>query len=152
MKTLLLAAISLTLFASLAAGQKKSADSALRESLINLEKQSWDAWKNRDGKFYQDFLSDDHQEIGAGGVTTKADTVPFVGSQACVVRSYSVDHFSVTIFNANTALLNYHASQDTTCGGLPVPSPAWVSSLYVRRGRHWLNAFYQQTPAHKWNS
>ena len=116
---------------------------------MKLEKQSWEAWKNRDGEFYRDFLSDDHQEIGAGGVSTKTDIVPFVGSKACVVKSYSVDNFTVTIFDANTALLTYHAAQDTLCGGTPVPSPAWVSSLYVRRAGHWLNAFYQQTPAHK---
>jgi len=149
MKTLLLVSISLSLFATVAIGQKKVDETALKENLIKLEKQSWDAWKARDGKFYQDFLSDDHQEIGAGGVSTKSEIVPFVGSKACLVKSYSVDSFTVTIFDANTALLTYHAAQDTTCGGSPVPSPVWVSSLYIRRSGHWLNAFYQQTPAHK---
>jgi len=121
---------------------------ALKESLVKLEKQSWEAWQKRDGKFYQEFLSDDHVEVGPGGTSSKAEVVAFVGSPACVVRSWSVDGFELTVFDANTALLTYHAQQDTTCRG-PVPSPAWVSSLYVRRGGRWLNALYQQTKTSK---
>lgn len=117
---------------------------ALKETLVKLEKQSWEAWQKRDGKFYQEFLSDDHVEVGPGGTSTKAEVVAFVGSPACVVRSWSVDSFGLTVFDADTALLTYHAQQDTVCRA-PVPSPAWVSSLYVRRGGRWLNALYQQS-------
>jgi hypothetical protein len=28
-------------------------NTAVKETLINLEKQSWEAWKKRDGKFFQ---------------------------------------------------------------------------------------------------
>jgi hypothetical protein len=49
-------------------------------------------------------------------------------------------------FDTNTVLLTYHAAQSTTCSGTPIPSPVWVSSLYVRRGGRWVNAAYQQTP------
>jgi hypothetical protein len=37
--------------------------SSLEKELIALEKQSWEAWKNRDGDFFDRFLSDDHVEI-----------------------------------------------------------------------------------------
>jgi hypothetical protein len=131
-------------------GQQSEADKhALRQTLVNLEKQSWEAWKSRDGKFYQSFLSDDHVELGSGGPFNKSSVVAFVGSPVCVVKSYEVDHFQVTVFDANTALLTYHAAQDTTCGGKPVPSPVWVSSLYVKRDGRWLNALYQQTAESK---
>jgi len=56
-------------FSSLALGRKEPAEDALKETLVNLEKQSWEAWKKRDGKFFQEFLSDDHAEVGFGGVT-----------------------------------------------------------------------------------
>jgi len=139
-------ALALSACASWACGQSQG-DSALKDTLTNLEKQSWEAWKNRDGKFFQDFLSDDHVEMGFGGPTDKAKVVAGVGSPVCVVKSYSVDSFNVTLLNPDTALVTYHAAQDTTCGGNPVPSPVWASSLYVRRGGRWLNAFYQQTAA-----
>ncbi|MDT5158354.1 MAG: hypothetical protein QOH51_2711 [Acidobacteriota bacterium] len=150
MKHLGVIALVILACASIASGQRKQADQpALKESLIKLEKQSWEAWQKRDGKFYQDFLSDDHLEVGGGGTGNKAEIVAFVGSPVCIVKSYSVDNFNLTMFDAHTALLTYHAEQDTTCGGKPVPSPAWVSSLYVKRGKRWLNAFYQQTPTRK---
>ena len=39
---------------------------------------------------YRGFLSDDHVEVGFGGVIGKAAVVAGVGSPICVVRSYSV--------------------------------------------------------------
>ena len=101
-----------------------------------------------DAAFFERFLSDDHVEVGSSGVATKAEIVPFVGSPVCVVKSYAVDKFELTVFDANTALLTYHAAQDTVCHNR-VPSPVWVSSLYVRRGGRWLNDLYQHTPADK---
>jgi hypothetical protein len=146
MKKVTVIALLIFAFASLVSGQKKQADkSVLKETLINLEKQSWEAWKKRDGKFFQEFLADDHVEMGFGGRTDKANVVRFVASPVCVVKSYAVDRFELQMFDANTALLTYHAQQDTACGGNPVPSPVWVSSLYVRRGKRWINALYQQT-------
>jgi len=150
MKYFIFIPIALFAVSSFAFGQKNhTKDDALKESLITLEKQSWQAWQKRDGKFFQGFLSDDHREIGDSGISGKSEIVEFVGSPVCVVKSYSVDNFSVTLFDSHTALLIYRARQDTTCNGNPIPSPAWVSSLYVKRGKHWLNAFYQQTPARK---
>src|SRR5437868_11119612 len=79
------------------AGQAK-----IKETLIGLEKQSWEAWKKRDGKFFQQFLSDDHVEIGFGGSTDKTSVVSGVSSPECVVKSYSTDTFQLTIFDQNT--------------------------------------------------
>jgi hypothetical protein len=133
----------------LAHGQNKKAENGLSETLIKLEKQSWEAWKKRDGKFFQTFLSDDHVEVGFSGVANKASVVAFVGSPICVVNSYKVEGFKISKIDASTVLLTYHAEQDTACGRTAVPSPVWVSSLYVRRGKRWFNAFYQQTQTSK---
>ena len=141
--------IALVLMAAAVAAliaQPAPPDAALKETLVALEKQSWEAWKNRDGQYFQGFLSDDHVEIGFGGVTDKATVVAGVGSPACVVKSYFVDHFELKALGPDTALLTYYADQDTTCGGNPVPSPVWAGSLYVKRGGRWWNAAYQQTP------
>src|SRR6267142_3918182 len=135
MKKLSLVAVVILAFASLAARQAetdqiisrqlkfsdrptaKTDDEALKQTLITLEKQSWEAWKKRDGKFYQEFLSDDHVEVGFNGLTNKATVVAGVASPICVGKSYSVDKFELTVFDAKTALLTYHAAQDTNCNG-----------------------------------
>ena len=127
--------------------QQSERDSDLEQRIVDLEKQSWEAWKKRDGKFFQEFLADDHVEVGANGIATKAQVVKFVGSSACTVKSYSVDRFKLVKLDRDIALLTYHAEQDTLCYEKPVPSPAWVSSLYVRRNGRWQNALYQQTPS-----
>lgn len=113
--------------------------------LIELERQSWRAWQARDGDFFEDFLSDDHVEVGFAGVTDKATVVASVRTSDCVVRSYTIADFKAVRLAPDVALLTYHASQDTTCRGVPVPSPVWASSLYVRRDGRWRNAAYQQT-------
>ena len=146
MKKLIFIVLVIFVFTPLAFGQRERADkNTLKETLIKLEKQSWEAWKQRDGKFFQGFLADDHVELGSSGVTDKAAVVAGVASPGCVVKSFTVDKFQLTLFDAKTALLTYHAAQDTTCGGTAVPSPVWVSSLYVKRGKRWFNALYQQT-------
>jgi Domain of unknown function (DUF4440) len=133
-----------------ASGQEiEASKNALKETLVKLEKQSWEAWKTRDGKFYEGFLSDDHVELGARGPFGKSTVVKFVGSPVCEVKSYTVDHFELTNFDGDTALLTYHAAQETTCAGKVVPSPVWVSSLYVKRDGRWLSALYQQTVERK---
>ena len=120
---------------------------ALKDTLVGLERQSWHAWQRHDGAFFQRFLSDDHVEVGFRGITGKAAVVTSVASPACVVHGYTIDSFEVTRLNPTTALLTYHAAQRTLCDGHPVPSPVWVSSLYVQRADRWLNALYQQTQA-----
>jgi hypothetical protein len=139
---------ALLLVSGLTANPESGDVAAIKEQLIKLEKQSWEAWKNHDGKFFQDFLSDDHVEVGFGGVSNKAEIVSFVGSLVCTVKSYQLDQFELKMLDKNTALLTYREAQDTVCHN-PVPSPCWVSSLYMKRGDRWLNVLYQQTEIHK---
>ena len=132
----------------LTAKAEPAGETALKEQLVKLEKQSWEAWRNRDGKFFQEFLSDDHVEVGFGGLSSKAEVVAFVASPVCQVKSYELDHFELKMLDQNTALLTYRETQDTICHH-PVPSPCWVSSLYMKRGERWLNVLYQQTQISK---
>jgi len=129
---------------SIAAEHDSVDQSALKEQLVKLEKQSWEAWKNRDGKFFEGFLSDDHVEVGFSGVASKKEVVQVVGSPVCNVKSYELDQFEMKLLDKNTALLTYREAQDTMCHKV-VPSPCWVSSLYMKRGDRWLNVLYQQS-------
>ena len=126
-----------------------STKNPLEETLIDLEKRSWVAWQSRDGKFFDGFLSNDHIEVGLGGLASKAEVVKMVGSPICTVKSYSVDKFKCTQIDTNVAVLNYYAAQDTVCNGQPVPSPVWVSSVFAKRGDRWVNVLYQHSEAMK---
>jgi len=117
--------------------------------LVDLERQSWEAWKNRDGAFFEKFLTDDHLDVHSSGPLDKKAVVAAVSSPVCVVKSYSVGGFRVTRLADDAARLVYRAEQDTTCGGHPVPSPSWIQSIYVRRDGRWQNAGFQVTDAAK---
>jgi hypothetical protein len=142
-RTIIAAAAAFFLMASQAPAQTAS----LEATLTQLERDSWVAWQNHDGGFFDRFLADDHVEVHGPGVTTgKGGVVAHVASDACVVSSYRLDQFRFTRFNERTALLTYRAEQDTNCQGFHVPSPVWVSSLFVRRKGEWRNALYVHTP------
>jgi hypothetical protein len=152
MKRTLITTMFLIATATLALGQTKSMNSASmntseKEALIALEKQAWDAWKTRDGKVFQGFLSEEYIGVGDSGVTKKATTVKDIASSDCEVRSYSLDSYEVVMLDPNTAILTYKADQDATCKGKAVPAKVWASSVYIKRGGKWLNAFHQETPA-----
>ena len=118
----------------------------LGRRLVALEQQSWVAWKARDAAYFKTFLSADHLEVGVGGVDGRDAVIASVGSPACHVQSYAIGQFRFLALSADAAVLVYRAEQNTTCGGVSVPSPAWATSVYVRRNGAWENAVYQQTP------
>ena len=91
---------------------ENTATQSLKDALIKLETSSWEAWKNRDGKFFEGFLSGDHVEIGFSGVTNKESVVRSVGSPSCIVKGYKIDGFELKIIDQTTALLTYHAWQE----------------------------------------
>lgn len=122
-------------------------DPRLEQDLVALEKQSWEAWKNRDGDFFEHFLSDDHVEIHPAGIAGKAGVVASVRTKGCVVGSYSLDGFKLTKFSDDAALLTYWADQNTLCNGIAVPTPVWTGSLFIKRDGRWINAVYQHTKA-----
>lgn len=141
------ALLALTSVRSPANAQAPKPPNALENTLINLERASWKAWQTHDSAFFRRFLSDDHVEVEEAGTVGKNAIVAAIGSPVCVVNSFTIDRFKITQFTATTAVLTYHAEQNTVCNGEKVPSPVWASSLYVKRSGRWLNALYQQTKA-----
>jgi hypothetical protein len=142
---------SLCLAAAVIAGCRASASEkdATRQFLIDLEKQSWQAWKDHDAPFFQNFLADDHVEILSRGPVNKEAVVRSVGGKVCAVEEYSVDQFTVNLIGDDTAIVTYHAAQKTTCNGAEVPSPVWATSIYAQRDKRWVNVLYEQTAAAK---
>jgi hypothetical protein len=96
---------------------------ALTDTLVSLERRSWQAWQRRDRAFFEGFLSDDHVEVGFRGVTHKAAVVAGVASPACVVQSFTIDGFVLTRFNPTAALLTYHAPKRPSVTVTPCPVP-----------------------------
>src|SRR5215471_8101269 len=120
---------------------------AVEDEIVSIEKASWEAWKARDASFYQRFLAEDHVEVHGFGVGDKAAVVATVGSPACVVESFALQDFRFRRLAADAAMLTYRSEQKSTCNGHPVPSPAWITSVYARREGRWVNVLFQATQA-----
>jgi len=131
---------------SVAFGQTKmSKDSKVEAQIIALEKAGWEAWKNKDAKWFQANQTEDALSVHAHGVTDKAQGIQSL--TACEVKSFSLDNFRFLTIDKNTALITFVGMQNAVCDGKVQPSTVRASSLYVKRGGKWLNIFYTEIPA-----
>jgi hypothetical protein len=124
----------------------KGTNNSIQDQLVAMEKQAWEAWKNKNGNYFQTFLSEDSIQVGADGVSNKSQMVKDISGSSCDVRSYSMDNFQVIMTDKKTAILTYKAMQDATCGGKTAPASVWATSMYVKRGDKWVSNFHQETP------
>lgn len=131
---------------SAAFGQTKmSKESKVEAEIIALEKAGWEAWKNKDAKWFQNNLTDDAVLVNSEGISNKAQVIKSTPTD-CDVKSFSLDNFKLVMLDKNVALLTYTAMQDAVCNGKTIPANVRASVNYVRRGGKWLEALYMETP------
>jgi uncharacterized protein (TIGR02246 family) len=140
--TLTLAAATFT-FAS---GQAKRNDSVEAE-IVALENRAYEAWKQKDKKFFEEHMWEDGQYLDANGVGGKAQYIKAIIDNDCTVNGYALDKPQVTMLSKDAALVAYRYTYDIVCGGKPDAGPLWASTIYVKRGGKWLIAFHQELPA-----
>jgi uncharacterized protein (TIGR02246 family) len=146
MKRSIIALALLTLVITFAFGQMKRND-PVETQIVALEKMAFEAWKNKDRKFFEDHMFDAGQYLDADGVGGKAQYVKAIIDNNCTVSRYSLDNTKVTMLSNDVALLTYRYAHDAVCGGHPEASPLWASTVYVKRGGKWLIAFHQEIAA-----
>lgn len=127
---------------------KMSKDSKVEAQIIALEKQGWEAWKNKNAVWFQTNLTEDFVMVNSEGVENKAQVLKSTPTD-CEVKSFSLDNFKFVMLDKNAALLTYTAMQDAVCNGKTIPAQVRASVNYVRRGGKWLEAFYMETPTVK---
>jgi hypothetical protein len=160
MKRSVLVAIGLLILMSFVWGQAGSgskdkkqshamkSDAAAEQKVIELEKQLWEAWKNKNGEPFRQNLTDDFVAVTGSGVEVgKSKTVDDVTTTQCDVKSYSLSDNRVAWIDKDTALLTYKADEDATCGGQKLPATTYASSVWQRKGGKWMAVFHQETPA-----
>ncbi|MBA2647439.1 MAG: nuclear transport factor 2 family protein [Pyrinomonadaceae bacterium] len=131
---------------SVAFGQTKmSKDSKVETQIIALEKQGWEAWKNKNAAWFQTNLAEDALQVNGGGVLNKSQIVKITGTD-CEIKSFSLDNFKFLMLDKNSALITFTGMQDGVCSGKTIPAKVHSTSVYVKRGGKWLNALYTETP------
>jgi hypothetical protein len=112
---------------------------------VRLERQTWEAVKAKDYQAYVRLLADDFLDVEPVGIITKSEEEK--GIVQLTLDEYKWEGLRVVHLSPEATLLVYKATQKANFGGQPVPTPTWVSSLWIKRSGKWLNALVQETKA-----
>src|SRR5436305_11125666 len=105
----------------------------------------WNAWKNKDAKPFQMWLSADGVMISDQGVGTKGDVVKMMPAMPCEVKSFTLTDWKLSMVDADAAVITYKGAADGTCAGQTIPT-VWASSVWVNRKGKWTAFSHQETP------
>ena len=129
-----------------AAVTKLAAAAPTKAALMALEKSSFEAWKNKDAKFWNTFLSDKFVGYGSDGKLDKASATKEYTGADCEIKSYALTDDKMTLLGNDAALITFKATVDGTCGGQKLPVISMAASVFVRDGANWKAAFYAEAP------
>lgn len=127
------------------APQAKQADNKLPETLLALEKESWEMLKRRDADGIRRYATDNFLWIFADGTRIRKENLEkFLNSYE--LASYTITQPEVMRCDADAAILVYRLTYSGAEKGKPVvKQTVWASSTYVRRGAEWKEILYQET-------
>ncbi|MEP7083494.1 MAG: nuclear transport factor 2 family protein [Betaproteobacteria bacterium] len=146
MKLPLVLAIAIVALSATLVQSKAIADSAVDEQIIALEKAGWNAWKNKDKRWFERNTMKEAMWVSADGITDKAQYLKELPT-GCEIKSVSLANFKFGMKTPDSVIMTYTANQDGTCGGKAVPATVRASVVYVKRGGKWREALYMETPA-----
>jgi hypothetical protein len=117
---------------------------ALLKKLQANETALWTAFKDKDVKPFQMWLTPDAIMIGDQGVGTKADLMKMLPTMPCEIKSFTLSDWKLTMADPDDAVITYKGVTDGTCAGKPIP-PVWASSLWTMRKGKWLAFSHQES-------
>jgi ketosteroid isomerase-like protein len=120
-------------------------DPNTKAALVTLEKSAYDAWKSKDAKYWNLFLSDRFVGWGASRLDKASATKEYTGAD-CDIKSYALSDEEISSLGKNAALITHKTTVDGTCGGQKIPADSWTASVYVSDGDKWKAIFHAQAP------
>ena len=123
-----------------------------KEAMMTLERSAYDAWKNKDAKFWDPFLTSNFVGFNNGVKLDKAAAIKSYSGTDCDVKSVAFSDDQMTPLGPNAVLMTYKTTIDGTCGGQKIPTNAWAAGVYVREGGQWKGAFHADSPIHDANA
>jgi len=128
------------------ANTASTAAAPTKDALIALERQAYDAWKNKNAAFWDPFLSANFVGYGSAGKLDKAAAIKEFGNSNCDVKSATLSDEQSTQLGPDAVLVTYKLVEDATCDGHKLPANNWAASVYVREGDKWKGAFHAESP------
>jgi ketosteroid isomerase-like protein len=119
---------------------------ATKIALVTLEKSAYEAWKSKDAKFWDTFLSDKFVGWGSLGRLGKAAATKEYTGADCEIKSYALSNEHMSPLGKDAALLTHRVTINGTCGGQKIAADSWAAGVYVREGDKWKGAFHAEAP------
>lgn len=122
----------------------------IEKELLDLEKQYWQALKDRNVDTIVRLTDEPCIVAGAQGVGSwdRKSLAEMVNAAPYTLRSFDVkDDAQVRLLRADVALLAYNVHEELTVDGKPVTLDAADSSIWVRRNGRWLCALHTESIA-----
>lgn len=115
-----------------------------KEDLIAGEQKAWNAWKAKDGKYFDDYLTNNAVGMFRNGRSDRAGVIRVISDPTCDVTDFSFSDEQMRLLGADAALVTYKATQDVKCGGKALPTTVWAATVLVRSGDKWKAAFHDE--------
>jgi ketosteroid isomerase-like protein len=130
-----------------AAKTAAAAAAPTKEALMAMETKAFDAWKNKDSKFWEGFLADNYVGIGEDGKRVdRTGVIKMMSEDKCEITKYEFSDGQMTPAGADAAIITYKVAYEGKCGGKPVPPAMWSASVYTRSGDTWKGAYHNEIP------
>ena len=115
------------------------------DALMAMDTKAYEAWKNRDGKFFEGYLADSFVGFGDEGKRqSRSEAIKMLSEHKCDLKTYSLSEPHVTPAGADAAVLTYKVTSDGTCEGQKIPSPVTAATVFVRSGDAWKAAYHNE--------
>jgi hypothetical protein len=113
----------------------------LEEKITKLDKAGWEAWKNKNGEWFEENTTKNFISVSADGVSNKEQVIKSTVTD-CDIKSYILNNIEFTELTEESVLLTYTVDQEGTCGGAKLNSKIRVAANYINQNDKWLEAFY----------
>jgi hypothetical protein len=112
--------------------------------LLSLETKAYEAWKSKDAKFWETFLSNNFVGWGSMGRVDKASASKEYTGADCEIESFAISDVQMSQLGEDAALITHKINVNGTCGGQRTPPASWAATAYVRHGSQWKAAFHAE--------
>ncbi len=116
------------------------------EALKALETTAFDAYKNKDADYFENFLTDKFVGSANGRRLDKRAMMKMISEHECHLKSFSLSDEKLTNVGAATAIITMKVTADGICEGRKIPAAFISASLYVRNGTEWKGAWHGEVP------
>ncbi len=118
----------------------------LKQTLVDIAQEAWDANVKEDAGFYRDFLIDEAVGVNNFGVVDKAALVKQMEQHSGVhFTKVTIGEPQVIELSSESALLIYKATIHAIKDGKELVFSDYVTTAFVKRNEEWKGAFQQHS-------